>query len=300
LDGQGDANAIWVFQMASSLTVGTPGFPRSINLINGAQTKNVFWQVGRWRHHGGHHHRFRRSHVLYRRQCSDNHARWQSVGARCVSDHGEHRDQRSHSVRRKLVEKEAQTGLMNAKRGSSARVAASRHSSRGVITYKTGTAIVLSVDGTPTGSLPLFAHSLYLHGSGERAKIEVLRGSDRLQLDVPLVERAHQAHSLAGIADPVNNLVRPLGILGIELNLDLARDLPNLRIPTGVVVAAKTLGATDGEVPLVTGDVIHGLNGTSITNLAGLRDGLAKLKPGDAVALLIERYTQLIYVSFLL
>ncbi len=46
LDGQGDTNAIWVFQTASTLTVGAPGFPRSIFLINGAQAKNVFWQVG--------------------------------------------------------------------------------------------------------------------------------------------------------------------------------------------------------------------------------------------------------------
>jgi Ice-binding-like/Bacterial Ig-like domain len=46
LDGQGDANALWVFQTASTLTVGAPGAPRSIILINGAQAKNVFWQVG--------------------------------------------------------------------------------------------------------------------------------------------------------------------------------------------------------------------------------------------------------------
>ncbi len=48
LDGQGNANAIWVFQMATSLTVGGPGaaFPQSIVLINGAQAGNVFWQVG--------------------------------------------------------------------------------------------------------------------------------------------------------------------------------------------------------------------------------------------------------------
>ena len=48
LDGLGDANAVWVFKMATTLTVGGPGavFPRSINLINGAQAKNVFWQVG--------------------------------------------------------------------------------------------------------------------------------------------------------------------------------------------------------------------------------------------------------------
>jgi hypothetical protein len=48
LDGQGNANAVWIFQMATSLTVGGPGaaFPQSIVLINGAQAKNVFWQVG--------------------------------------------------------------------------------------------------------------------------------------------------------------------------------------------------------------------------------------------------------------
>ena len=46
LDAQGNANAVWVFQMASTLTVGAPGAPRSVILINGAQAKNVFWQVG--------------------------------------------------------------------------------------------------------------------------------------------------------------------------------------------------------------------------------------------------------------
>lgn len=48
LDAQGNANAVWVFQMATSLTVGGPGAtaPASIILVNGAQAKNVYWQVG--------------------------------------------------------------------------------------------------------------------------------------------------------------------------------------------------------------------------------------------------------------
>ena len=48
LDAQGNANAVWIFQMATTLTVGGPGvaFPQSITLANGAQAKNVFWQVG--------------------------------------------------------------------------------------------------------------------------------------------------------------------------------------------------------------------------------------------------------------
>ncbi len=45
LDGQGDPNAFWVFQTASSLTVGDTA-PRSVILINGAQARNVYWYVG--------------------------------------------------------------------------------------------------------------------------------------------------------------------------------------------------------------------------------------------------------------
>ena len=46
LDAQGDANAVWVFQSAAGLTVGLSATPRSVLLINGAQAKNVYWQVG--------------------------------------------------------------------------------------------------------------------------------------------------------------------------------------------------------------------------------------------------------------
>jgi hypothetical protein len=46
LDAKGDPNASWVFQMATTLTVGTPASPESVKLVNGAQAKNVFWQVG--------------------------------------------------------------------------------------------------------------------------------------------------------------------------------------------------------------------------------------------------------------
>jgi len=46
LDAQGDADAVWVFQSAAALTVGLPATPRKVLLINGAQAKNVFWQVG--------------------------------------------------------------------------------------------------------------------------------------------------------------------------------------------------------------------------------------------------------------
>jgi len=158
--------------------------------------------------------------------------------------------------------------------------------------------VVLSVDGVAISSLPQFAQSLYLHKTGDHAAIEILRGADRLKINVGLAERPHKEDSLVDLADPIKNLVRPLDILGVELTLELARELPDLRIPTGVIVAARTLGARTGEIPLQTGDVIHGLNATPITTLDGLRTALAAMKPGDPVALQIERHEQIFYVSF--
>jgi hypothetical protein len=46
LDAQGNPNAFWVFQAATTLTVGTPSANESVILVNGAQAANVFWQVG--------------------------------------------------------------------------------------------------------------------------------------------------------------------------------------------------------------------------------------------------------------
>lgn len=43
LDGQGNQNAVFIFQMNSTLTTASAS---AINLINGAQACNVFWQVG--------------------------------------------------------------------------------------------------------------------------------------------------------------------------------------------------------------------------------------------------------------
>jgi hypothetical protein len=48
LDAQGNPNAVWIFQTAAGLTVGIAGptGAKSVNLINGALPKNVFWHVG--------------------------------------------------------------------------------------------------------------------------------------------------------------------------------------------------------------------------------------------------------------
>jgi hypothetical protein len=43
LDGQGDPNAVWIFQIGSTLTIGSN---LSTTMINGGSACNVYWQVG--------------------------------------------------------------------------------------------------------------------------------------------------------------------------------------------------------------------------------------------------------------
>jgi S1-C subfamily serine protease len=52
------------------------------------------------------------------------------------------------------------------------------------------------------------------------------------------------------------------------------------------------------ETGLQAGDVIHQLNSTVIDSVSALRAAAAALKPGDPVAMQVERDGGLMYVSF--
>lgn len=47
LDAKGDPNAVWIFQTAAGLTVGTASTPGTVRFLNGVgSAKNVYWYVG--------------------------------------------------------------------------------------------------------------------------------------------------------------------------------------------------------------------------------------------------------------
>ena len=148
-------------------------------------------------------------------------------------------------------------------------------------------------------SIPYVSFRLMSLNSGEKVHLEVQRGPDRLSFDVPVIERTDNMDQITALADPEKNLVRPLGILGIEIDKKVAAMAPDLRDPFGIIVAARSSDAS-GEIPLQTGDVIRTLNGEPMTSLDKLRETLRALKPGAPVALQIQRDERLLYVSFTL
>ncbi len=158
--------------------------------------------------------------------------------------------------------------------------------------------IVLALDGAPVENLPAFQAALYPKAHGGPATLEVLRGAQRLTLKVPVVEEQQsELDDLGSVLNPETSLVQPLGILGVEIDRKIAGMLPGLRINAGVLVAAIAAGAAL-ETGLRSGDVIHAVNGTAIASLEGLRAALDGLKPGDAVALQLEREGSLMYLAF--
>jgi serine protease Do len=159
--------------------------------------------------------------------------------------------------------------------------------------------VLLTVDGRMAESVPYVSFRFMSVAPGEKVHIEVLRGQDHLAFDVPMIERGDTIDQLSSLADPEKNLVRPLGILGIEIDKKVASMAPDLRDPFGIIVAARSNEA-GADIPLATGDVIRTLNGQPMTTLDRLREALKALKPGSPVVLQIQRDERLLFIAFTL
>ncbi|HUO61742.1 MAG TPA: PDZ domain-containing protein, partial [Candidatus Acidoferrales bacterium] len=156
--------------------------------------------------------------------------------------------------------------------------------------------VVTSVGGKPVTNVRQFSLDLLEYKIGQSAQISLLRGNKQLTYSVKLIERPDDPQRFADMVTGPDNLISRLGVVGISLNGQLRQMLPDLRVPAGVVVAAKTpTAALLGEGP-EPGDVIHSVNGQPVDDIASLRQKLGEVKPGTPVVLQIERDGQLSYL----
>jgi serine protease Do len=159
--------------------------------------------------------------------------------------------------------------------------------------------VLLTIEGRMAESVPYVSFRFLSVNAGEKVHLEVLRGQQHLTFDVPMQEHSDSMDQISSLADPEKNLIRPLGILGIEIDQKVASMAPDLRDPYGIIVAAKSSEASS-DIPLQTADVIRTLNGEPMTTLDRLRETLKSLKPGAPVVLQIQRDDRLLYVAFTL
>jgi serine protease Do len=156
--------------------------------------------------------------------------------------------------------------------------------------------VIVTIGGKPVGDVKEFANQLFSYKIGQTAPIGVLRDGKEVTVNVTVTERPDDPQRFADMVTGPANVVNRLGIVGITINDDLRKALPDLRVPSGVIVAARTPASTllgEGPEP---GDVIHAVNTTSVTDIAGLKQALRSVQAGDAIVLQIEREGGLSYL----
>ncbi len=158
--------------------------------------------------------------------------------------------------------------------------------------------VIVSMDGSPVTSMPVFNVNLYLNDTAHFVKLGVIRGGTKVELNVPVFETVHDPESLAEIADPTKDLIPRLGIVGVTVNSQVETLLGALRIEGGVAVASLVSDQLAVDSGLNVGDVIHALKGAPITSVSNLREAFNALKPGESATLQVERAGRLIYLTF--
>ena len=158
--------------------------------------------------------------------------------------------------------------------------------------------VILAVDGHPMLGLTGFTAALYRHPLDQVVQVDVLRGKQKLSLNVPAVPAQDRMEQLADVADPVKSYSGRLGIFGLNFVGELRSLLPEARIGTGVIVVGQAPGFNSVKTGLRTGDVIHSLNRMPVESVEQLNSAVAQLKPGAAAVLQIERQGQLQYLAF--
>ncbi len=159
--------------------------------------------------------------------------------------------------------------------------------------------IVLSLDGKAMENGRQFRVNLYTRPIGDEVHLDVQRGSDRRQVSITIAERDDDLGRLAEIAAIQRELLPELGVVVVDLTDRIAKLLPERRSDSGaviVVVAPDAPFSQQGR--LQAGDIVRAINGTPVRNITDLKHLSAVLKTGSAVALLLERQGDLMYLAF--
>jgi len=155
--------------------------------------------------------------------------------------------------------------------------------------------IVLRLNQRPIDSVPLLRLATATVQPSDRVEIDVLRGTTTRTVQIIVGENPNRLDALSDLADPKRDAVPALGILGADLTPRVRGFLPALRIPSGVLVVARTQGSGTGSL-LLPGDLIHSLNTFAVSSLAALQVLTEGIAPHSELVLQIEREGHLQYV----
>ncbi len=157
--------------------------------------------------------------------------------------------------------------------------------------------IIVSLDGKPMENARQFHVNVYQHHTGSIVKLVVLRGTERLEKSVVVLDREDNPDRYSGMVTERIHLVPKLGILALPIESELLAKLPPLRRSYGILVARIAITSHPSFGKLLPGDVIFTLNRQPMSTLKELRDQVDAIKPGEPVVLQVQRAGKMRYVE---
>ena len=112
------------------------------------------------------------------------------------------------------------------------------------------------------------------------------------------VDMEQPSERLADLAGLSKSQIPQLGIMAVTFDERTASVIGSVRLASGAVAIARIISPDAASADLRPGDLIHEVNGKNVFSVDDLKNVLAPLKHGDAVALLVERAQQWSYVAF--
>jgi len=158
--------------------------------------------------------------------------------------------------------------------------------------------IIVTVNKRPMDNIAAWIGLSFQHVPGSKMNVEVLRGTQLLTFTITPAEIEEPSDRLADLKDLSQRQIPTLGIMAMTLDKRTAEAIGGVRLVSGAVVIARVANPRGADIGLQPGDLIHELNGHNIFSVDDLRNRVAELKPGDSVALLVERGGQWSYLAF--
>ena len=158
--------------------------------------------------------------------------------------------------------------------------------------------ILTTVDDKPLRDTRELAVRMFRERPGEVVRLGVLRDTSTSNVAITVTESKRDAASLIDPSKADEYVVPRLGVLAVPVEGELAQSIGAQREPGGLLIVARTFGASAAEVDLKVGDIIYYADRTKLDSLDTLKNFMLGLKPGDSAVLQVERNSQLSFVPF--
>lgn len=156
--------------------------------------------------------------------------------------------------------------------------------------------LISELDGKAMENARQFDVNLYRR-TGAVATIDVLRGDTPLRFVVAVTERPDDPLRFLDLVSAERNLIDRLGVVGLDINREIAALVGGVRSVGGVVIAGRA-GGDGQDSDLRPGDVVLAVNGTPVRDVAHLRLLVDPLPRRTPVALQIQRASRLMFLAF--